>query len=116
MANEKNVTIAAKMGAEIAEQEIKTAELDLERMVTVAVAAGRALWTKAGRHAAGTLVKLEASEVDRLKAAGFVTDPPAPASAAPVPAASAPSVKSSEGPTVKPSAPAAPAAGAKPKA
>ena len=115
MANEKNVTdtakAPAKLMAEVADQEVRTAEIDFEHLVTVAVAAGRALWTKAGRHAAGTLVRLEASEVDRLKAAGFVVDPPA--TPAPAPSAPVPSIKSAEGPTVKPSAP---AAAAKPKA
>ena len=105
MANEKSTTASPKTGAETVDQELKTAALDLEQLVTVAVAAGRALWTKAGRHAAGALVRLEASEVDRLKAACFVVDPPA--TPAPAPAASAPSIKSAEGPSVKPSAPAA---------
>lgn len=80
-------------------EEIKTAELELEKLVKMVVAAGRTLFHSGKNKGPGTEVHLPADEAQRLKDLGFVAEAPATSSAA-APAAPALSVTATDGPTV----------------
>ncbi len=69
--------------------DIKKVEQGAEKLVKMVVALGRTVFHEGKNHKPGAPISLPASEADRLKAAGFVTDPAAPA---PAPATEGPSV------------------------